>query len=247
MRSFLRLLSAERLKLAKSRFRWLLPASPLLAAVVGLLSNPPAGAPLRVAFAVVLSGMSFLHAMLLLPILTGILASVVCRYEHAGGGWKLLLSMPVTRPQLYAAKYALIALHLAAVQVLFGALAAAVFYVRGFEGPLPWDMLLQSAAGGWIASLPLAALQLGVSLAWSSFAAPLAVNVVFTLPNILIVNSADFGPYYPWAQPLLAMVPRDGETFGALGLPLESLTVTVLGSFIVFLAGGLLYFQRKDI
>jgi hypothetical protein len=104
-----------------------------------------------------------------------------------------------------------------------------------------------SVLGGWIACLPLAALQMAVSSAWSSFAAPMALNVVFTFPNILVANSADYGPYYPWVQPLLAMVPRTKESFGAFNVPAETLFLVILGSFVLFLAGGLIYFQRKAV
>ncbi|MBN2983227.1 MULTISPECIES: ABC transporter permease [Cohnella] len=248
MMAFLRLLSTERLKQAKSRIGWLIPISPLLSLAVGLLSQPPEEASQSESFAVVLSSMSFFHAMLLLPILVGLFASNVCRYEHMGGGWKQLLSLPVTRTKLYAAKYMMIAWQIAIVQALLAAAAVAVFYVRKMPGELPWDMLLSSALGGWVACLPLAALQLGVSLAWSSFAAPLAVNIALTLPNILIVNSAQYGPFYPWAQPMIAMIPRESnDTFGALGLPLESIMITVAGSFAAFVAAGLIYFKRKAV
>lgn len=115
------------------------------------------------------------------------------------------------------------------------------------RGAVPWPLLISSLLGGWFACLPLAALQLGVSQGWSSFGAPLALNVSLTLPNILVVNSATYGPYYPWAQPLLAMSPFGGESFGAFVLPAQTLMLVVSVSLIVFLGGGLLYFQRKAV
>ena len=112
---------------------------------------------------------------------------------------------------------------------------------------MPWGMIATSLIGGWIACMPLVALQLGVSLVWSSFAAPLAVNVSLTIPNLLIINSDKIGPFYPWAQPLLAMMPRGQADYGAFNLPYESLLITVLGSFLSFLISGMLYFRRKAV
>lgn len=119
--------------------------------------------------------------------------------------------------------------------------------MKGMTEPVPWGVVLISIFGGWLACMPLAALQMAVSAAWSSFAAPLALNVIFTLPNILVVNSAEYGPYYPWAQPLLAMIPRAADNFGALNGSLATLFIVIMGSLTLFLAGGLLYFQRKAV
>lgn len=246
MAQFLNILASERLKLTKS-FIWLLvPASPLLAAIIGLLINLDK-VPEEGHFALLLTSMGMFHSMLLLPILTGIFSAFICRYEHSGGGWKGLLTLPVSRTALYIAKFFIVSLLLAVTQLLFlGAVLLNVAY-HGLAGGVPWNILLPSVICGWLACLPLAALQLWASIGWSSFAAPLALNVMLTLPNMLIVNSAKFGPYYPWAQPSLAMLTTGSMDFGAFTLPLESLLITVLGSFVLFFAGGLVYFNRKEI
>lgn len=119
--------------------------------------------------------------------------------------------------------------------------------VSGCRRGVPWELLLSSLFGGWFACLPLAALQLAVSQGWSSFGAPLALNVCFTIPNILIANSATYGPYYPWVQPMLAMSPFGEERFGAFNLPLESLMIVVSGSLLLFLGAGLIGFWRKAV
>lgn len=41
--------------------------------------------------------MNLTYALLFLPLITGVLASAICRYEHQAGGWKQLVSLPVTR------------------------------------------------------------------------------------------------------------------------------------------------------
>ena len=86
-----------------------------------------------------------------------------------------------------------------------------------------------------------------VSVAWTSFAAPLAVNVIFTIPNMLIVNSESFGPYYPWAQPFLMMMPNSAETFGALNVSPITLFAVIMGSLVLFLGIGFVYFIRREV
>ncbi|MBW4085309.1 ABC transporter permease [Paenibacillus sp. S150] len=246
MRSFWRVLSAERLKMSKSHIWLLVIGSPAVAVLLGALANMQEdGQP--VTWEVLLSVMSLIHAMLFLPVLSGVFAALICRAEHADGGWKLLLALPVTRTSVYLAKYTMVMVLLAAVQLLFFAVLLGVGLLRGVDAPVPWALLLSSIFGGWLACLPLAALQLAVSQSWNSFGAPLALNVSLTIPNILIANSVTYGPYYPWVQPMLAMSPFGGDRFGAFNLPIQSLMIVVFGSLALFLAAGLLSFWRKAV
>ncbi|AIQ27191.1 hypothetical protein GC101_29730 [Paenibacillus sp. LMG 31459] len=245
MRPFLRIMSAERLKMSGSWVWLLVLISPLIALAVGAVADrQPDGV---FTWQVLLSAMSVIHAMLFLPVLSGIFAALICRNEHSDGGWKLLLALPVRRTSVYLAKYTMVMALLAAVQLLFLAALLGMGLYRGAEGAIPWELLLTSLFGGWFACLPLAALQLAVSQGWSSFGAPLALNVCFTIPNILIANSATYGPYYPWVQPMLAMSPFGEDRFGAFNLPVESLMIVVSGSLALFLGAGLFFFWRKAV
>jgi hypothetical protein len=102
---------------------------------------------------------------------------------------------------------------------------------------------------GWIAVLPLAAVQLWASSRWKSFGASLALNVVLTLPAIFAAQSHEIGPWYPWAQPVLAMSgmgPTSAEDI-ALGVSMTTLWVVIVGGLVVALLGGMLTFARADI
>lgn len=227
-------------------YTWvLLLISPAVAMLIGAVADMEEEG--RISWQVLISAMSMIHAMLFLPVLAGIFAALICRSEHADGGWKQLLSLPVRRSTVYWGKFTMIMVLLAAVQLLFLAAVLGVGWFRDAVGAVPWQLLFSSLFGGWFACLPLAALQLTVSQGWSSFGAPLALNVSLTLPNILIANSAKYGPYYPWLQPLLAMSPFGEDKFGAFNLPLESLMLVVSGSLLLFLSTGLILFWRKAV
>ncbi|MGD6856099.1 ABC transporter permease [Bacillus infantis] len=241
------LLSSEWLKLRKSSVWLLIFISPLLASLAGFAEADAPGMEGELQWLYTLSSMAFVHALLFLPLLTGVFSAFVCRYEHLGGGWKQLLSLPVSRRNVYIVKFSLVMGLIAVSQLLFLGGLLLVAQLKGFDAPIPWKIILESIAGGWVACLPVAALQMFVSAAWSSFAAPLAINVVFTLPNILIANSETYGPFYPWAQPFLTMIPRMGEEFGALNASMETLLIVILGGFVLFFLSGLTYFQRKEI
>lgn len=241
-----KLFRSEFLKLRKSSIWMLIFISPILSLLLGLadLSEiPDVG---KHQWTATLGMMTVSHAILFLPLLTGIFSSFICRYEHAGGGWKQLLSLPVTRTNVYIVKVFIVSFLIAATQILFLAGLFFIGWMKGYPADIPWGTISTSVIGGWVACLPLIALQMFVSVAWSSFAAPLAVNVIFTIPNMLIVNSEIFGPYYPWAQPFLMMMPNSAENFGALNVSTETLFIVIVGSFVLFIASGLGYFMRKE-
>ncbi|WP_159883592.1 ABC transporter permease [Paenibacillus puerhi] len=239
------MIRSEWLKLRRTVIWMLAAVSPLLAASIGFFEGERAQD--SSAWLILLSEMSVLHAMLFLPLLTGVYAALVCRYEHIGGGWKQMLALPVTRSQVFLVKLGFVVLLLVITQLLFLGSLLLVGMALGLASPIPWIVLLRSLLGGLLACLPLAAMQLGISMAWSSFAAPLAVNAIFTLPNMLITNSADYGPYYAWAQPMLAMMPGSPTAFGAFNVSAATLFGIILGGFALFLLSSMVYFSKKAI
>jgi lantibiotic transport system permease protein len=239
------LIQTEFYKLRKTKILSLIFMSPIIAAFTGFSASPMEGVPNE--WLTPLLFMTPVHAVLLLPLITGVFSSFICRYEHLNGGWKQLLSMPVRREQVYLSKFVIVAALIAFNQLLFGAGWILVGVLKGFTDPIPFDVLTKSVVGGWIATLPLAAITLGVSMAWSSFGAPLALNVVFTLPNIMVANSEKFAPYYPWVQPFLTMIPPGEDTWGSFFVSFESIAYAILGSFVLFFICGLMYIRRKAV
>lgn len=243
-----KLLQVEFLKIRKSAIWLLILVSPILSLLIGFgetTEMPDLGIGQQ-QWVSMLGVMTVSHAILFLPLLTGVFSSFICRYEHASGGWKQLLSLPVSKTKVYLVKFFIVSLMIAATQILF---AMGLFFIgslKGFSSDIPWGTISMSIIGGWLACFPLIALQLLVSVAWSSFAAPLALNVIFTIPNILVINSERFAPYYPWAQPFEMMMPTSGKGFGSFNISMETLSVVIVGSFILFMTFGLRYFTRKE-
>lgn len=190
------------------------------------------------------------YAWLFYPLLAGVLAALICRPEHKGGGWKQLLALPVRRSDVYLAKYVMLIAGLAVANLMFGAAFVGVGLLQhmGTAG-IPWSEIGRSLLAGWLAVLPLAAVQLWASTRWKSFGASLALNVCLTLPAIFAAQSHEFAPWYPWAQPVLAMSGISGTSHSnlALGISTTTLWVVIVGGLVVALAGGLLTFARVDI
>lgn len=72
--------------------------------------------------------MDLSYALLFLPLLTGVLASVIRRYEHHAGGCKQQLALPVTRRKVFIAKYVLLIILVLVIQLLY---LSSVYGVEG--------------------------------------------------------------------------------------------------------------------
>ncbi|WP_249871976.1 ABC transporter permease [Oceanobacillus saliphilus] len=241
----LSILQAEWYKLRKSKILFIIFVGPLIGLFLGLTSNLSIDVAINEWYLSLFS-MNLTYALLFLPLITGILASIICRYEHQAGGWKQLLALPVTRGKVFIAKYVILMLIVLAIQLLYLGAVYVVGMIKGITDPFPLEIVWKSIFGGWVATFPLVALQLWMSILFKSFAAPFTVNVIFTLPSILAVNSERFGPYYPWAQPF-SMMYIGGNTDDIFFVPWDQLLTVVGGSFVLFFLGGYLYFQRKSV
>ncbi|WP_026583825.1 ABC transporter permease [Bacillus sp. J33] len=240
------ILKSEWFKLRKSRIMSILLAGPLVGLAAGIGADTSETAGMVNEWYTILIYMNFPYAVLFLPLITGVLASLVCRYEHQAGGWKQLLALPVTRGKVFAAKYVLILLLVMLIQLFYLAAVYGAGMYKGAADPFPLEIIWKSILGGWVATFPLVALQLWMSVWFKSFAAPFAVNVIFTLPSILAMNSERVGPYYPWAQPFAMMYPETA-TEDIFFIPWEQLLTVIGGFFVLFYLGGYLYFQRKAV
>ncbi|MCT1902417.1 ABC transporter permease [Oceanobacillus sojae] len=238
-------INSEWYKLRKSKVLFLLLIAPLIGLFIGIANSSIEIEGIN-AWHGKLVMMNFTYAILFLPLISGVLASVICRYEHQEGGWKQLLALPVTRGKVFLSKYLLLILLMLVMQLMYLVSIYLVGMIEGITDPFPMDIVWKSIFGGWVATLPLIALQLWVSIAFKSFAAPFAINVIFTLPTILVINSERFGPYYPWGQPFL-MMNIGGSTEDVFFVPWDQILMVVGGSFLLFFIGGYLYFLKKAI
>ncbi|SFS30839.1 ABC transporter permease [Marininema halotolerans] len=239
MRSFSRLFIAEGLKMQKKRLLLLLLIGPLLAilsslSIAGMSTNAGENK-----WVMMYTLSVFNYGMIFFPLIAGIFAALLCRYENHQGGWKLLFTWPVSRSVVYFAKFSVLIVTLAISQGIFFLFSVGAIVLRGDVSQIEWVVLGQSIFLGWLAIIPLAALQLWVSFLFKSFGIPLAINVLFTIPNLFAGNSQEYGPWYPWAQPALAMIPQSQVVdFKLAGI--------IIGGFLLFFIGGWMHFNHRD-
>jgi len=242
MSGFAKMMRAETMKV-----RW--PLTLTITAVAPVLALVMRGIPAgQEGFKAYYMGVVVVYGWIFYPIVSGVLAALVCRAEHLNGGWKQLLALPVRRAHVYVAKYLIVAglLALSQLIVLAGMWAVATF---GHVGAIPWTQTSLGLLAGWVAVLPLAALQLWASTRWRAFGAPLALNVVLTFPAIFAVQSPRFDEWYPWGLPVVGMMSSfaDKVTNRWIAFDARTFLIVIVGGFALWFLGGIVHFSRGDV
>lgn len=186
-----------------------------------------------------------LHSMFFYPLYSGIVASLLCLYEHKDGGWKITMSLPVPRYKVFYVKYILLVGILALVQIVFLLGYLGTGYLVQAPERIPWETLLYSVIGGWIGVLPLAALQLMVSIRVRNFGASLAMSVGYVVPNIVLTGfHSAIGAWLPFTIPYYVMMPQ--SALYAPRVEPYSLWFIVLFTGMVYLLMGQRFVEKRD-
>ena len=220
-------------------------SAPLLTILIGVIVSRNFGLTSKVeSWLFIYSVVVHTYAIVLLPMVAGIIASLICRPEHQEGGWKQLFMLPIRRTNIYLSKfvYTLLFLMIVQVLVLVTVLIDGLVFLH-INASIPWHLLIRGFIGGWIATIPLAAIQLWVSTWWKSFGSPFALNIICTIPSLAVSSSSQYAQMYPWMQPMLAMSPLQ---HGTPDLTAASLVTIAVAGF-VFIIGGWLHFINRDL
>ncbi|GAB3054429.1 ABC transporter permease [Sediminivirga luteola] len=245
------MIAAEFAKLARS-LSWtvvvLLPAAMVLA---GALSSLVAGQQPADGWHTVWLRSVVFYGLFPLAIGVAVLGSLVWRAEHRGGNWNALMSTPVSSLRLVAAKTAVIAALAMAMQlVMLLCVTVAGKAVFALPGMLPARYLLISGVI-MLATVPLAALQSGLSMLLRSFAAPVAVAFLGAGASTVLLL-AEIGPIVflsPYALATRATQLGTG-TFAdggeIAGATVGSLLAATALLSLVTIAGAAAILDRRD-
>ncbi|MGC8229992.1 ABC transporter permease [Pseudobacillus badius] len=185
---------------------------------------------------------SLFYGMIMLPILSGFYCSLSCRNENSGGGWKQMLVLPPSRVIVYIAKMLVILLLVFVTQLVLILEFIITGSLFGIQDPIPWSFLFKVLVLGFLAVCALVALQLWMASQIKSFVTPIAINVALTL-LAFVAAGAEWGNFYPWAQPTLAMSSPDEVGINSLMFFLSINLMTFSLAAIL----GVFTFNKKDI
>ena len=180
----IRLLAAERLKMKGTWIPILLFLGPL-----GLIIAMMVDFGLRKEYllqqntdnwTVLMGEVSMLLPLMLLLGAT-LLASLLAEMEHQASAWKHTLSLPLSRLKIYGSKGIQLIGLLIIVAVLMVLTFAFLWFWIDLGKPVPWNQFLQAGFYPVLAVLPVAMLQLWLSIIIRNQALPIFIGVVCSL------------------------------------------------------------------
>jgi ABC-2 type transport system permease protein len=196
------------------------PALPGLLVMLALLSNDRAASwtdTYRFALP--------LWALFLAPMVIAAFTALTAQIEHRGHGWDHLLSLPIARWRIFAAKIIVTFAAFAVMTALVLGFASLGTLLGGAMGPgvpeeaFPWAKLMEQGALMTASMTTLVAIQLWVALRFANFVVPLVVGIGGTLVALAVrITRTQQADWFPWVLPFNTLVMPTPERYAMVGL-----------------------------
>lgn len=152
---------------------------------------------------------TLLWCSFMLPLYVALAAGLLNGQEHRNHTWRLMLTLPISQWQLFAAKTVLAwLLVLGSSALLFGGTALAVLALgaagASLEGAFAFAVLPAFAKLA-LACLPMVVVQHALSWRFQNLVAPMAFGVAATM-GIMQVGSSSYWVWYPWSYASMAVM-----------------------------------------
>ncbi len=206
----IRLCGIELLKIRRSLVLLMTLACPMavvfLMFLVTLRNTPPSEmTPER--WGIVWMSVSAMWSWFMLPLFVALSTALINGNEHRNHTWRLMLSLPIRRSELYAAKAIVaILLLLTAHLVLLLSTTLTIALLGQFDYPMAGAFNIEPTQMLWaapVAALPLLVIHHALSWRLTSVVPPLAIGVVATFAGTQI-GSSEYWMWWPWTYPLVS-------------------------------------------
>lgn len=253
MPMFLRVLTAEVMKIRRTLALWMVVIAPFVVVLLNFLiayvgadqvskRNPDVWAMLT-------HQSVSLWTILMMPLFLTLETALLADVEHVDRNWKSVLALPPPRWMFYASKLVvatalLWTAHLVLVggTIASGAILSAWRPVLKIQA-LPLGGLLSPMLRVSAAALCATAIQHWVSLRWQSFTGAMGFGMCAMVIGFMAVNSPDYGPWFPWSMSMYAI---RVSTAAAADSSSRVLFVGMAGAAIAAVAGAI-EFSRREI
>jgi ABC-2 type transport system permease protein len=251
MKTLIRVLKAEKIKMRRTLAFWLAVIAPLSVTLLqfGIFSqNGPGYLRADVdPWIWICQSNLVIWSLIMLPLFVTLETALLANMEHSNRTWKKLFALPVPRWMTIFAKQvtalkliALSMLMLWAFTLLMGFSLQALDSGFGLTGTPPWASLLGYSALVFLSSWLMIAINTWVALRWHSFVVASAFGIIATVAGMVMINSEVFGPVYPWAIPGVI-----GNQYNEGVILWTQVLVGALGGVGVFLLSNLTLSHRQ--
>lgn len=179
-----------------------------------------------------------------------LITSLLVGLEHQGHTWKHLLSLPVSRVQIYVSKFIWITGLLAISATLCAIGTFAIGFTFGFTTHIPWIKVLQLCYYPYFAAYGIVAIQLFLSLHFSNQSIGITLGVLGMIASGLtnalapdaLAHAETWARWIPWTYPSLSSISH--------GTVQHINFIYVIYGFVVafgIVSLGISLFMRKDV
>lgn len=183
-----------------------------------------------------------------LPLGITIQASMIANIEHQGNSWKQLLALPLKKSQVYISKFLTLFIFniISAFLLVLGILLTGI--ILGTNKNIEWYTILGGSFYPYLASVPIMAIQIWLSISIKNQAFPILFGVVFGMAG-LFFNMNRLTKWLPWSYPIEAtpikLVSDTKEMILNSGVDYVVITAIIIGLVLVFI--GLLDFTNREV
>lgn len=191
-----RCIYAEWLKLRHSNMCFVIMILPILSIIIGCANYYFNQSTLSNGWYSLWTQVSLFYGEFFLPVLIAICCAYVCRLEHMNKNWNTVMAAPISSTNIFLSKLFIVSILVFMVQMFF-------FILYIFAGKLfglPQNTPIETFGWlfrGWIASITISAVQLGLSMRIRSFAVPIGISIcaVFIGLGMYVTKLGMFFPY----------------------------------------------------
>jgi hypothetical protein len=211
-------LLTEAAKLRRTLALWMAVLAPMVIVglyfLVGIAGPGPLVRPNTDSWVSLTRNTVQLWTVLMLPLFITLETSLLAGLEHSDRNWKFLLSLPIPKWTIYVAKLIVaIALVWVAHAVLVAGTMLSGLALRQLSaamklGALPIAQIAWPLAKVSASLLLAVTIQHWVSLRWPSFVTAMGFGMCAMVAGFVAVQSATYGPWFPWSLPLHTLMPR---------------------------------------
>lgn len=153
---------------------------------------------------------AIIWAVLILPILSAVLSSMLIMNENTDNNWKYLLALPIKRGDVYFAKIILVIFFLLVSSILLGIGMLGSATILQLPREIPYSQLIQTLSAAMIGAFAVLSIQFWLSIKFHNPGIPLAVAICGTVTAIFLLQSA-LTRWLPWVYPYLVLPIRLNE------------------------------------
>lgn len=240
----LQLYKAEKMKLRRSPI-WLVfiivPAVPAFLGTMNYLNNIEI---LRSEWFSLWTQHTLFTSYFFLPILLGLYCSYLMRLEKNNRNLTKLLTLPISRKELFVAKLLSAGKIILFTEVWIGVLFLISGKIAGLTAKPPVGSLVIWCLFGTLGGIAMAALQLIVSLLCDSFALPVGISFAGGISGLMVMSKG--GWMYPYSLMAYGMVSNNNkQQLTAEGYP--QFVLICLFYLAVFTAAGAMIMDRREV